>query len=83
MEVVYTKKSIENLSHLPQAIQKRIVFKLRFYTTQPDPLKFAERLADPYLGDWRFRIGDYRIIFEVVDDQIIVFKIARRDEVYR
>ena len=67
MEVVYTKKSIGNLNDLPRAIQKRIVIKLRFYATQTAPLKFAERLADPYLGDWRFRVGDYRIIFDVVN----------------
>lgn len=83
MEVVYTKKSIENLGGLPQIVQKRIVAKLRFYALQVTPLKFAERLADPCLGDWRFRIGDYRVIFDVVDDKIIVFKIARRDEVYK
>jgi len=67
MEVIYTKKSIGNLNDLPRTIQKRIVIKLRFYATHATPLKFAERLTDPYLGDWRFRVGDYRIIFDVVN----------------
>lgn len=83
MEVVYTKKSLENLDGLPLIVQRRIVTKLSFYAAQAAPLKFAERLADPYLGDWRFRVGDYRIIFDVIDGKIVVFKIARRDEIYK
>lgn len=27
-----------------------------------EPLRFAEKLSDPSLGEYRFRIGDYRVV---------------------
>jgi len=40
-------------------------------------------LINPEFGTYRFRIGDYRVIFDIEDDQIIVLRIGHRREVYR
>lgn len=66
MEIHYTYKAVGNLEKLPQEIKKRIVKKMRFYAAQNDPLQFAERLTEPREGEFRFRIGDYRVVFDVV-----------------
>src|ERR1700680_3693097 len=55
--------------------------KMRFYAAQSDPLKFAEALMGS--NEYRFRVGDYRVIFEVLHDIIWVIVIKRRDEAYR
>lgn len=36
-------------------------------------------------GEWRIRVGDYRIIYEIHDDRllILVVRVAHRREVYR
>jgi mRNA-degrading endonuclease RelE of RelBE toxin-antitoxin system len=34
-------------------------------------LKFAEKLSNPILGEYRFRIGDYRVIFDIEGNEII------------
>jgi mRNA interferase RelE/StbE len=50
----------------------------------PEPRsKGVVRLAGR--DDYRFRIGDYRVVFAVDDDQrlVIVARIAHRREVYR
>ena len=67
---------------LPTAIQKRIAKKMRFYVDQKDPLRFAKRLTEPREGEFRFRVGDYRIIFDVVDKKIFVLAVKRRDDAY-
>ena len=81
MQVHLTAIADEQLDRLPHRLQVRIVEKLRLYSQQPDPLKFA----DPLTGsdEYRFRVGDYRIIFEVINDTIWVTAIKRRDEAYR
>jgi mRNA-degrading endonuclease RelE of RelBE toxin-antitoxin system len=33
-------------------------------------MKFATRLTDPKLGTFRFRIGDYRVIFDIDGEDI-------------
>ena len=83
MDVFYTRKSAKQLKSLPHSIQKRIVEKMRFYANQNDPLKFAEYLSDRREGEFRFRVGDYRLIFDVRANVIYVLKIDRRDKVYK
>ena len=83
MEVYYTRSAPRDLEALPLQIQKRIATKMRFFIQQPDPLQFAEPLTDRREGEYRFRIGDYRVIFDVTDGEIYVLKIKKRDEVYQ
>ena len=82
MRAVYAHKAADQLVALPNVVQKRIALKMRFFAEQPDPLVFAERLTDHAEGDYRFRVGDYRIIFDVADGKIAVLKIGKRDSVY-
>jgi mRNA interferase RelE/StbE len=83
MEILYTNKAAKHLSCLPRIAQKRIAEKMRFYANQENPLKFAKRLTDYAEGEFRFRVGEYRIIFDVGRDIIYVLKISRRDGVYK
>ena len=83
MEIFYTRRAAEELRDLPPPIQRRVAAKMRFFADQPDPLKFAKRLTNSRLGQFRFRIGEYRVVFDVEGEAIYVLRIAKRDEVYR
>jgi mRNA interferase RelE/StbE len=61
--------------------QKRIGTTLLLF--KENPLQYAERLTDPELGGYRFRIGDYRIIFDVEGNDIIVLRASHRKEIYK
>ena len=67
---------------LPKSVQKRIAEKMRFYGRQEDPLKFAKRLTDYREGEYRFRIGKYRLTFDVKNNAIHILKIEKRDKAY-
>lgn len=82
MEIFYTQKAAKQFKNLPRLIQKRIVEKMRFYASQNDPLKFAKHLSDNREGEFRFRVGDYRLIFDIKNDTIYILKIDKRDKVY-
>ena len=82
MKVFYTYKAAEQLKNLPRSVQKRIIEKMRFYAVQDNPLKFAERLTDYREGEFRFRVGDYRVIFDVKANTIYILKIRKRDKAY-
>lgn len=61
-------------------VHERTYKKLCFFASQQNPLRFAKRVSNtPY---FRFRIGDYRILFEMYDDSIHIAKIERRDKAY-
>ena len=82
MKIFYTHKAANQLRKLPHLVQKRIAKKMRFYAQQKDPLKFAKHLTDHREGEFRFRIGDWRVIFDVKDNIIYVLKIDKRDKAY-
>ena len=81
MRVRFTETADEQLDRLPHRLQKRIVEKVEFYSLQSDPLKFAEPLTAS--NEYRFRVGDYRVIFEMLHGTMWVIAIKRRDEAYR
>jgi mRNA-degrading endonuclease RelE of RelBE toxin-antitoxin system len=81
MRVRFTLTADDQLDRLPRRLQTRIVEKLEFYSVQPDPFQFAEPLTGS--SEYRFRIGDYRLMFEVMHDTMWVLAIKRRDEAYR
>jgi len=49
-----------------------------------DPMK-GERLKGNWKGLWRLREGDYRIIYAVVNDElvILILRIGHRRDVYK
>jgi mRNA interferase RelE/StbE len=79
--LVYTKRAVRDLRKLDKPILKRIRNALEDFSQ--DPLQCAYPLADPKLGSYRFRIGDYRVIFDLIDDQIVILRVGHRREIYR
>ena len=49
----------------------------------PNPLQFAERLTNFDFGEYRFRIGDYRVSFDIENNTVKILKIGHRKDVYK
>ena len=49
-----------------------------------DPRAFGKGLTANHPGEWRYRVGSYRILALIRDDVVTieVFSIGRRDKVY-
>jgi len=63
-------------------VRRRIQAALDLLATEPRP-PAATRLVGGS-GEWRVRTGNYRIVYEINDDQllVLVFRMAHRREVY-
>ena len=50
-----------------------------------DPRQLGKPLVASRSGEWRYRVGDYRILAEIQDSRLIVFllNIGHRRHVYR
>lgn len=79
----FTKISFKRLEKLPKDTQIRILSKLDYFCQQGDPLSFAEPLTKSSLGEYRFRIGDYRVAFDLEDKIIIIHDVDHRKNIYR
>ena len=80
-KLVYTQRAIKDIRKLEQISKKRIGRALVRY--EEDPLKYAEKLIDPRLGTCRFRIGDYRVVFDLKGNEIIVLRVGHRKDIYK
>ncbi|MFH0837815.1 MAG: type II toxin-antitoxin system RelE/ParE family toxin [Patescibacteria group bacterium] len=76
-------KAQKQLEQLDMNTKRRLKKKLAWYILHDDPLVFADTLTDSELGQYRYRIGDYRVIFDVADDTIRINQIGHRKEIYR
>lgn len=83
METHFSHSAFRELHKLPKPLQERIINKLEFYLSQKKPLEFAEKLTDRQDGSWRFRVGEYRIVFDVAGGTIEVLRVGHRKDIYK
>ncbi|MCD5417634.1 type II toxin-antitoxin system RelE/ParE family toxin [Candidatus Bipolaricaulota bacterium] len=72
---------MKDLSKLAPETKERIREALEKYVKTP--LDYARKMVDPALGSYKFRIGDYRVIFDLEGDELVVLRIGHRREIYR
>ena len=77
------RKQLDALDHAARA--RIIDFLEQRVLAQPDPRLLASRLSGVDSQNWRYRVGDYRIVVRFEDERlvILVVRVAHRREVYR
>lgn len=60
--------AIKQLQKLDKKTLQRIKEKISWYCEQEDPCIFAKKLVNTSLGQRRWRVGDWRIVFDKDDE---------------
>ena len=81
-EVQATQSAAKALNRLPKEVRKRILDALVELERQPRPPGVKKLVNRPA---WRIRIGDYRVLYEIKEDRLIILvvEIGHRREIYR
>lgn len=79
--LVYTLKAVKDLQKLEASVRQRVGKTLLRY--EENPLGYSEKLINSKLGSYRFRIGEYRVIFDIEGEDIVVLRVGHRREIYR
>jgi len=82
MRFILTERAKKDWDKLDNKIQDQLRKKLRFYF-ENDPMNYVEKLKDNTLGEYRFRVGDYRVICDKIKDEIIALRIGHRKDIYK
>ena len=81
-----TKNAKDDFLALDEVLRNRIIKKVKFFIDSKDPLRYAKKLKNSYLGAYRFRIGDYRVIFDVDKkgniNILLILRVKHRRDVY-
>lgn len=84
-KIEYTETAKKALLSIDRETAKRIK---RYLDTRiasnENPRRFGEALAENLYGLWKYRIGNFRVIAEIQDDNIVVLivRIGHRSKVY-
>jgi len=81
---VYLEKVAENdLKRLPTTIFQRVIPQIKALAENPRP-SGCRKLAGSK-NDWRIRIGDHRVLYEIDEKvkAVRVMRVRHRREVYR
>jgi len=82
-ELLFSERARKDWSRLDSSIQRQIRRKLAYFFQSENPLQHAEKLQDASLGEYRFRIGDYRIIFDARGNDFVVLRVGHRRDIYK
>jgi len=81
--VTLAPSAARELRQLDPRARRRIQGAIELLARDPKPPAAIQLVGGA--GEWRVRTGDYRIIYEVHDDELIVLvlRIGHRKDVYR
>ena len=83
--VSFTKEALKQLAKLDRPIQLIISAWIeKHLVNTSDPRLFGKALTGNLKGLWRYRIGDYRIICDIKDNNLIIqiIEVGHRKEIY-
>jgi mRNA interferase RelE/StbE len=78
---VYTRRASRDIRKLSQNVKERIKDGLE--KLRDKPLALSSKIIDEKLGQYRYRIGDYRVIFDIHGHDIVILRVGHRREIYR
>ena len=79
-KIVYTKTASKDIQKLDSVAKRKIKKKIETYSKRP--LFYARRLMDTKIGSYRWRAGNYRIVFDIDRRTIIILRVGHRREIY-
>jgi len=83
-EAIWHEGSLEDLERFDRTIAQKIVEKVKNYLTQ-DPERLGIPLKGNLKGLYRYRIGDYRVIYVIDQEEkkVMILKVNHRKKVYK
>lgn len=83
-KVEFTESAAKQLARLDKTQAQRITKYLRRVMQLEDPRDAGKALTGNLRTYWRYRVGDYRVICELRDNELVILAvmIGHRSEVY-
>ncbi len=81
--LLYTRSAYKDIQKLDIIVKKKIKKKIEEYAI--NPIGHAKKLTNSYMGTYRWRVGNYRIVFDIdIDkDKIVILRAGHRREIYK
>ena len=78
--IEFKPRALKDLKGLPPSERERIVAKAE--ALQNDLGGDVKRLTN-FTPEYRLRVGDYRVLFEVEGTNVVIYRVRHRKDAYR
>jgi len=80
-ELIYSQTALKQLEKLEHNMKERVIAALERLRIRPESCDIKKLIG---MQGYRFRVGDYRVIFDMEKDKLIilVLKIGHRKNIY-
>ena len=84
MEVEFSSAAKRDMRRLDKPVARRVLSRLLWFTEHMDVITPIP-LKGEWAGFFKFRVGDYRVLYEIVEEESLIFvlRIGHRREIYR
>lgn len=84
MKVSFIDKAEKEFLKLDKPVQKQIKKFIEKIQALKDPRTRGKSLVGNLIGLWRYRVGDYRILCRIIDDELVIMvvEIGHRKGIY-
>jgi mRNA interferase RelE/StbE len=79
-EIEFKPRAFKDLAALPKSTRRRIVAKIEGLT---DDLAGDVKRLTNFTPEYRLRVGDYRALFEIEGNKLIMYRVLHRKDAYR
>ena len=79
-QIEFKPRAIKDLKALPAIEHRRIVPKIE--TLEVDLSGDVKKLTN-FSPEYRLRVGNYRVLFEVEEDRVIIYRVLHRKDAYQ
>lgn len=79
-DIQFKPKAVRDIEGLPSRIQARVLARIE---EMSNDLKGDVKRLTNFTPEYRLRIGDFRVLFEIERETIIIYRIRHRREAYR
>jgi len=79
--ILYTKTAAKDIGKLDRVVKNKIQKKIEAFSKKP--LYYSKRLTNSKMGTYRFRAGNYRIVFDMDKNTVVILRVGHRREIYK
>ena len=79
--ITYKRSVIRDISRLDKKEARRIIDKIE--KSLSEQAESYPALKGEFAGLRKMRVGDYRVVFTIIDKNVLVLRIGHRREIYK
>jgi mRNA interferase RelE/StbE len=78
-DIEFVPRAVKDLKALPKPAQRSILAKIE---AMRNNLAGDVKRLTKFTPEYRLRVGDYRVLFEVEEHKVIIYRVVNRKDAY-